>query len=130
MNAASDEAREDGLAIALSQLGERWIFLIIQTAIDDVTHFEDFCQKLNIARNILSNRLERLVGLGIMVRTVMRSDRRKVCYRLTEKGRALQPVMVALQAWGRQWPSDSRVAGSVAEADAIKGGPQGRRHMS
>lgn len=91
------------LPLALEAMGERWSFMILRAAFNGVQHFEEFQQELHIARNILSNRLSRLVDHGIMIREVMIEDRRKVRYELTEKGIALLPVMVALRQWGDQW---------------------------
>jgi DNA-binding HxlR family transcriptional regulator len=91
------------LPMALEAMGERWSFMILRAAFNGVQHFEEFQQELSIARNILSNRLTRLVAHGIMKREVMEEDRRKVQYRLTEKGIDLLPAMVALRQWGEKW---------------------------
>ena len=68
------------LPLALEAMGERWSFMILRAAFNGVHHFEEFQQELNIARNILSNRLSKLVDHGIMAREVMAEDRRKVLY--------------------------------------------------
>jgi DNA-binding HxlR family transcriptional regulator len=68
-----------------------------------IRHFEEFQSTLGIARNILANRLARLVENGILVREPMQCDRRKVEYRLTEKGQGLAPAMIALRQWGETW---------------------------
>ena len=99
------EIGECGLPAALEVMGERWSFMILRAALNGVHHFEEFQNELGIARNILSNRLQRLVGHGILERTVMESDRRKVMYRLTEKGSDLLPTMVSLRQWGEKWGS-------------------------
>ena len=56
-----------------------------------------------IARNILSDRLSKLVSGGILQRTPDPSDKRKVVYSLTPKGGALMPVVLALRQWGEDW---------------------------
>ena len=99
------ELVECGLPSALEAMGERWSFMILRAAFNGVHHFEEFQSELGIARNILSNRLARLVDHGIMAREVMAEDRRKVFYRLTEKGLDLLPTMVALRQWGERWGS-------------------------
>jgi DNA-binding HxlR family transcriptional regulator len=99
------EGVECGLPAALEAMGERWSFMILRAAFNGIHHFEEFQTELGIARNILSNRLQRLVGHGIMERRVMESDRRKVHYRLTGKGIDLLPTMVALRQWGERWGS-------------------------
>lgn len=88
---------------ALEAMGERWSFLILRGAMSGIRHFEEFQSALGIARNILANRLARLVENGIMLRQPMSCDRRKVEYLLTEKGQELAPVMVALRQWGERW---------------------------
>ena len=99
------ELAECGLPSALEAMGERWSFMILRAAFNGVHHFEEFQSELGIARNILSNRLARLVDHGILAREVMSEDRRKVLYRLTEKGQELLPTMVALRQWGERWGS-------------------------
>ena len=56
-----------------------------------------------IARNILSNRLSRLVDHGILKREHCADDRRRIEYRLTDKGHDLLPAMLALRQWGEKW---------------------------
>jgi len=96
-------ARDCSLPAALEAMGERWSFLIMRGAFNGLHHFEEFQSELGIARNILANRLARLVGHGILVRQPCADDRRKIEYRLTDKGYALLPTMVALRQWGERW---------------------------
>ena len=92
-----------GLPAALESMGERWSFLILRAAFNGFHHFEEFQSALGIARNILANRLGRLVEHGILTRTPLADDRRKIEYRLTEKGAELLPVVVGLRQWGERW---------------------------
>jgi DNA-binding HxlR family transcriptional regulator len=96
---------ECGISAALAVVGERWSFLILRGAFNGLRHFEEFQTNLGIARNILSNRLGRLVEHGILRRDPDPADRRKVTYRLTEKGRDLLPVLLSLRQWGERWIS-------------------------
>ncbi len=98
--------RQCSIAAALEAVGERWSFLILRGAFNGLHHFEEFQSTLGIARNILSNRLTRLVEHGILGREPDPADRRKVAYRLTEKGRDLLPVLLSLRQWGERWISD------------------------
>lgn len=91
------------LPAALEAMGERWSFLILRASFNGLQHFEEFQSELGIARNILANRLARLVNHGILQRQAVAEDRRKVEYRLTDKGMALLPTMVALRQWGERW---------------------------
>ncbi len=92
-----------GLPSALDAMGERWSFLILRGAFHGLAHFEEFQATLGIARNILANRLARLVDHGILSRSPCDDDRRKVEYLLTEKGEALLPTLIALRQWGERW---------------------------
>lgn len=91
------------LPAALEAMGERWSFMILRAAFNGLHHFEEFQSELGIARNILANRLSRLVDHGILTRTAIAEDRRKIHYQLTEKGMALLPTMLALRQWGERW---------------------------
>lgn len=92
-----------GLPVALEAMGERWSFMILRASFNGLHHFEEFLDELGIARNILSNRLTRLVESGILKRAPCADDRRKIEYRLTEKGMDLLPAMIALRQWGERW---------------------------
>ena len=96
-------ALECPLPQALELIGEKWAFLILRGAFNGLQHFEEFQAGLGIARNILSDRLVKMVAGGILERTPDGSDRRKVSYTLTDKGKALLPALVALRQWGEQW---------------------------
>jgi len=96
---------ECSLPAALEVVGERWSFLILRGAFNGLQHFEEFQSTLGIARNILSNRLARLVEHGILKRQADSDDRRKIVYRLSDKGKALLPVLLALRQWGERWVS-------------------------
>lgn len=98
-----NEIAQCGLPLALEAMGERWSFMILRAAFNGVRHFEDFLEALGIARNILSNRLSRLVEVGILKREHCADDRRRIEYRLTPKGLDLLPAMLALRQWGEKW---------------------------
>ena len=88
---------------AIELIGEKWAFLILRGALNGLQHFEEFQAGLGIARNILSDRLGKLVAGVILERTPDPSDKRKVIYALTDKGEALLPVVLALRQWGEDW---------------------------
>ncbi len=91
------------LPSAVTLIGEKWAFLILRGALNGLQHFEEFQAGLGIARNILSDRLAKLVAGDILARTPDPDDRRKVVYALTDKGEALLPVVLALRQWGEDW---------------------------
>ena len=108
------------LPAAIELIGEKWAFLILRGAFNGLRHFEQFQAGLGIARNILSNRLGRMVEGGILARSPDPLDGRKVVYALTGKGEALLPVVVALRQWGENWGHGSQ---DVLLADQRDGKP-------
>jgi DNA-binding HxlR family transcriptional regulator len=102
-----DKFREAALSCplppAVDLIGEKWAFLILRGALNGLHHFEEFQAGLGVARNILSDRLGKLVAGGILERSPDPGDRRKVIYSLTPKGEGLLPVVLALRQWGEQW---------------------------
>ena len=105
---------------AVELIGEKWAFLILRGALNGLRHFEEFQAGLGIARNILSDRLGRLVAGGILQRSPDPSDKRKVIYALTPKGEGLLPVVLALRQWGEEWGHGSP---EVVLADRRDGRP-------
>jgi len=88
---------------AVELIGEKWAFLILRGAFNGLKHFEEFQAGLGIARNILSDRLSKMVAGGILDRQPDPADRRRVIYSLTGKGEGLLPVVLALRQWGEEW---------------------------
>ena len=107
MSSDIDAFRESALSCpipaALELIGEKWAFLILRGAFNGLQHFEEFQAGLGIARNILSDRLGKLVAGGILERAPDSSDRRKIVYSLTPKGEGLLPVVLAIRQWGEEW---------------------------
>ncbi|CAM3011743.1 helix-turn-helix domain-containing protein [Saccharomonospora xinjiangensis] len=89
------------VARTLDLVGERWSLLIIRDAMDGARSFTDFQHRTGIARNILADRLRRLVERGILDRTTAPSGRRQL-YALTDAGRDLFTTIVALRQWGER----------------------------
>ena len=123
---------ECALPAALEAVGERWSFLILRAAFNGLAHFEEFQSTLGIARNILSNRLGRLVENEILEREPDPADRRKIAYRLTDKGRDLLPALIALRQWGDKWISGMPSNPGAGRSDQppsgrADGGARGRR---
>jgi DNA-binding HxlR family transcriptional regulator len=91
------------IAQALEIVGEWWTLLILRDAFLGVRRFDDFVERLGIARNVLAARLETLVEADVLERRVYDEARGRSDYVLTPKGRALWPVMTALRQWGDEW---------------------------
>ena len=103
IDAFREAALSCSIPAAVELIGEKWAFLILRGALNGLQHFEEFQAGLGIARNILSDRLGKLVAGGILERSADPSDRRKVVYSLTAKGEGLLPVVLALRQWGEDW---------------------------
>ena len=91
------------IARALSVVGDRWALLVVREAFLGTLRFEDFQERTGAARNVLSDRLEKLVESGVLERRPYQEKPARHEYRLTEKGLDLYPVMMALVRWGDRW---------------------------
>ena len=90
-------------ARALELVGERWSLLIVRNALfAGARRFGDF-RSLGIATNVLSARLDGFVAAGIMTRSPAAGSGEQFEYLLTEQGRELVGVIVALTEWGDRW---------------------------
>jgi len=88
------------IARALEVVGERWTILIVRDAFLGVRRFDDFQRSLGIARNVLADRLDRLVEAGIFERRPYQDRPPRYEYRLTERGLDLHPAIFSLMKWG------------------------------
>lgn len=88
------------IARGLEQIGDWWTLLLIREALSGTRRFGEFQSRLGIAPNVLSNRLQGLVQHGILQVAATSENGRALEYRLTDKGRDLFPVIVALAQWG------------------------------
>jgi DNA-binding HxlR family transcriptional regulator len=91
------------IARALDEVGEWWSLLIVRECTQGMTRFDEFQSELGIARNVLTDRLQRLTELGILERYPLETRQNTDGYRLTKKGEELYPVIVALMQWGDRW---------------------------
>jgi len=91
------------IARTLDLVGDWWTLLIVREAFLGVRRFGDFRAHLGIARNILANRLHKLVAEDILSKQAKAAPERGHEYRLTEKGRDLWAVLTALRLWGDKW---------------------------
>lgn len=103
MRRASFADMHCSIAQSLEVIGEWWTLLILRDCFLGVRRFEDFVSRLGIARNVLTDRLDTLVEAGVLDRRPYDEARGRYDYVLTEKGRALWPVMTAIRQWGDEW---------------------------
>lgn len=94
------EAAECPVARAADIIGDRWSLLLVRDAFDGITRFSDFQRNLGLARNILASRLKELVGAGVLEVVPAGDGSAYHEYTLTDKGRELFSLIVALRQWG------------------------------
>jgi DNA-binding HxlR family transcriptional regulator len=100
---------------AIDLLGKRWTGLIVQQLLTGPLRFNELGERLELVSDrMLSERLKELESAGVLERHVSPEPPVRVAYRLTEKGRALAPVVAAIEQWGEKWvtpPQKSRRRG-------------------
>ncbi|SEG89747.1 DNA-binding transcriptional regulator, HxlR family [Thermomonospora echinospora] len=97
------ESQNCSIARSLEVVGDRWTLLVIRTAFEGVRRFDDFAARLGMARNVLTDRLNRLCDEGILRRHRYQERPDRYEYRLTRKGVELWPVMMMLLKWGDRY---------------------------
>ena len=103
MRRASFQRFNCSVAQTLEAVGDWWSLLIVRDVFFGVTRFDDIARRLGIARNTLVDRLDWLCRHGVLTRQPYGDSGSRFEYRLTEKGRDLQPVLMAMMAWGDKW---------------------------
>ena len=100
------------VAGTLAVVGEKWSLLVLREAFLGVRRFADFQRILGAPRAVLTDRLATLVEQGILRRVPYQAEgeRQRHEYRLTEKGIALYPTLVALMEWGDRYLCDESPA--------------------
>lgn len=110
------------VARALSEVGDWWSLRIVLQAMYGTRRYVDFQRELGIARNILGDRLERLVTDGVLRKVDVGEHGCRYEYRLTDKGRDLFVVVEALRQWGERWTTGGDQLGPVVR-DRASGRP-------
>ena len=91
------------IAASLEVIGDRWTMLILREAFRGTRRFDHFQRDLGLARNLLADRLNRLVEHGVFHKVPYQERPVRFEYRLTPKGVDLSPSLVALMRWGDRW---------------------------
>ena len=105
MRRASFEGMNCSVAKTLEVIGEWWTPLLLRDLFMGISRFDEFQARLGIARNVLTDRLNRLVQAGVVEKRLYREHPERFDYRLTEKGRDLWRVITAMREWGDRWES-------------------------
>ncbi len=103
MKTKSFSEMQCSIARALEQVGSWWSLLIIRDVMMGARRFKHFEQSLGIAKNTLASRLTQLVDGGVLEKVPAADGSAFDEYALTERGRDLAPVMIALAQWGDKW---------------------------
>ncbi len=91
------------VARSVDAVGDWWSLLIVRDAFDGLRRFGQFQKSLGVAKNILTARLNNLVGQGILETVPAEDGSAYREYVLTAKGRGLFPVLVALRQWSDEF---------------------------
>jgi len=91
------------IAQSLGVIGDGWELLIVRDLARGLDRFDQLTESLHISRKVLTERLTGLLDSGIVERSAYQDRPTRYAYRLTPRGRALLPVLVALQDWGDRW---------------------------
>ena len=105
MDLADLPGRHCPAAAALELVGDRWSLLVLREVFQGIRRFDQLTVRTAIPRQMLTDRLERLVADGLLRREPYQEpgQRRRHEYRLTDKGIDLYPVLLALQKWGETY---------------------------
>lgn len=108
MERTNYQASNCSIARTLQVLGEKWTFLIIRESFYGATRFEQFHRVLQCPRNLLSERLALLVEEGVFELSEYREPGKRARneYKMTDKGRELMYILLALQQWGDRHKAD------------------------
>ena len=99
MRSENQRPPHDAVGLAVDVLSDRWTFLILREAFFGVRRYGQMQRNLGIARNVLAERLKKLVADGMLERVRYRTDPDWYEYRLTERALDLYPVIVGLMRW-------------------------------
>ncbi|WP_371400837.1 winged helix-turn-helix transcriptional regulator [Kribbella sp. NBC_00662] len=104
------------IAQSLGVIGDGWELLVVRDLARGLERFDQLAESLHISRKVLTERLNGLLESGIVSRSAYQERPTRYAYRLTERGRALLPVLVALQDWGDRWLlGDGSLTGTNSE---------------
>ncbi|GAB2461754.1 winged helix-turn-helix transcriptional regulator [Xylanimonas ulmi] len=93
------EDRGCPLSAALSYVGEWWTILILHDCFDGYSRFDEFQSNIGLSSSVLTSRLTTLVERGVLERSLYQTKPARYEYVLTDLGRSLRPVLVAMAAW-------------------------------
>ena len=118
--ATLERVRPCSVARTLLILGDRWTFLILREAFFGIRRYEELRARLGIATNILTDRLARLTGQGILVKMLYQESPERFEYRLTEMGKDFYGPFIVMMRWGDKWLADGKPALKLRHRDCSR----------
>lgn len=104
------------VAATLDILGDKWTLLVVRDLLLGKTTYKEFENSAEgVPTNILADRLKRLVVHGIVVKEKYQDRPVRYAYRLTDKGKALLPVLMSMVKWGSRY-----VEGTLSESQVMR----------
>jgi DNA-binding HxlR family transcriptional regulator/peroxiredoxin len=108
------------IAQALGVVGDWWTLLVVRELAGGVTRFGELADTLGVSRKVLTERLNALVEHGLVRRSRYSDHPPRSDYLLTDKGRGLLPVLIALQNWGQQHVLGDGSVTATGESDSLE----------
>ena len=108
------------LTRAMGEIGDGWMMLTLWAALNGTTRFETMQERLGVARNILSDRLRRLVDSGLLERKPISANSKRCEYLPTQRARDLQKPLEMFREWGAKYCQDPEIpqAATLSEITA------------
>ncbi|WP_440876803.1 winged helix-turn-helix transcriptional regulator [Thalassotalea sp. PLHSN55] len=101
------DSKPCSVARSIAIFGDRWTLLILRQIFLKVRRFSQLQHSLQISRHRLSDRLTRLVDANVLHKSLYDESHQRFEYRLTDKGKELFPIIIAITNWGDKWQADS-----------------------
>ncbi|MFI6624620.1 winged helix-turn-helix transcriptional regulator [Streptomyces sp. NPDC050528] len=109
-----------GIAAAAVVLGDWWNVLVLREIARGHVRFDALAAEIGLSRNVLTERLGRLVAHGVLRRSLYQRRPVRYEYVLTDAGRALLPLLVAMQDWGDRWALGDGSVTATADTDSAE----------
>ncbi len=109
----SMRAHPSAMARAMGEIGDGWMLLTLWASLNGTTRFEEMLQELGVARNILADRLRRLVEGGLLERRPIGPHSKRYEYIPTARAQSLREPLRHFEAWGEaECPLDTQATGT------------------
>ena len=111
-----------GIAQTLEQVGDWWTLMIVRDAFFGIRRFAQFEENLGISKNILSDRINKLLANDILRKERLKEPGVRYEYRLTPKGKDLAALLTSMHLWAMKWVFDKDTP-LYAPMDKVSGRP-------